>query len=342
MNNIKGNKLVYEGLLFVVIMVLTFRSIFRNQKIGEILYSIQKMPIKYMGIAVLLALLYVVGEGCMICFLLKKIGETTSVLRCVSYSFIGFFFSGITPSATGGQPMQLYCMKKDGNSISGSSVVLMTVAVVYKLVLVLIGIGILIFWNRSLKEYMGKYYGLYFLGLFLNIILVVILFFVMFYPQIIKSILCNLQKVLMYFRKKKIYDQEQVKINKFLNSYSETVVFLKHHKSLIGVILVGTFLQRITLFLLTYIVYCGLGLSTYGMLEIVLLQASIYVATDMLPLPGAQGITETIYKIVFQYIFPGSFLVVSMCITRGISFYFIMLVSFFVFWLTYFNKREEI
>lgn len=53
------------------------------------------------------------------------------LLRCISYSFIGFFFSGINPSATGGQPMQLYYMKKDGNKISSASVVLMTVAVIY-------------------------------------------------------------------------------------------------------------------------------------------------------------------------------------------------------------------
>lgn len=55
------------------------------------------------------------------------------------------FYSGITPSATGGQPMQLYEMKKDGNSVSSSTVVLMVTAVCYKLVLVCIGTFLLIF-----------------------------------------------------------------------------------------------------------------------------------------------------------------------------------------------------
>lgn len=35
------------------------------------------------------------------------------------YSFIGFFYSGITPSATGGQPVQLYYMSKDGEQRIG-------------------------------------------------------------------------------------------------------------------------------------------------------------------------------------------------------------------------------
>ena len=81
-----------------------------------------------MAAAVFLAVFFVAGEGCMIWYLLRGIGEQPTLLRCMSYSFIGFFFSGITPSATGGQPMQLYYMRRDGNALSASSVVLMTVA----------------------------------------------------------------------------------------------------------------------------------------------------------------------------------------------------------------------
>ena len=80
------------------------------------------------------------------------------VWRCIQYSFIGFFYSGITPSATGGQPVQLYYMNKDGNRISDSTVVLMTVAVVYKFVLVVMGTGILIFWHGPLIKELNHYF----------------------------------------------------------------------------------------------------------------------------------------------------------------------------------------
>ena len=62
---------------------------------------------------------------------------------------------GITPSATGGQPMQLYYMSRDDNRLSESSVVLMTVALIYKLVLVLIGIAALVFWQKPLRVYLA-------------------------------------------------------------------------------------------------------------------------------------------------------------------------------------------
>ncbi len=64
----------------------------------------------------------------MIWYLLRALNCGVSPFSCIRYSFIGFFYSGITPSATGGQPMQLYYMKKAGIKISDSTVVLMTVA----------------------------------------------------------------------------------------------------------------------------------------------------------------------------------------------------------------------
>lgn len=105
--------------------------------------------------------IFVCAEGSMIWYLLtsmrKKTDSQTTVLcvvgkekvcslwRCIQYSFIGFFYSGITPSATGGQPVQLYYMNKDGNKGSDSTIVLMTVAVIYKFVLVVLGVGMLLF-----------------------------------------------------------------------------------------------------------------------------------------------------------------------------------------------------
>ena len=60
--------------------------------------------------------------------------------------------------------MQLYYLKRDGNSWSLSSVVLMTVALMYKLVLVIFGAGILLFWHGPLRGYLGKgYYRLFLL-----------------------------------------------------------------------------------------------------------------------------------------------------------------------------------
>lgn len=98
--------------IFAAVMALTFWNVLRNQDFAGMTASIRKLSALSMAAAVFLAVAFVAGEGCMIWYLLKGIGEKTSLRRCISYSFIGFFFSGITPSATGGQPMQLYYNEK--------------------------------------------------------------------------------------------------------------------------------------------------------------------------------------------------------------------------------------
>ena len=306
MNKKKVHELIVNVGIFAAVMALTFWSVFRGQDFAEIAGAVGQMSGVYLFAAVFLAVFFVAGEGCMIWYLLRGIGQRTTLPRCVSYSFIGFFFSGITPSATGGQPMQLYYMKRDGNSLSAASVVLMTVAVIYKLVLVLTGVGILLFWGAPLKKYLQAYYGLYFLGLFLNVVLVVILLWAQ-------------------------SEARQEKVEQFLAGYQQTVAFLKSHKRMIVMTIAGTFLQRFSVFVMTYVVYRGLGLSGVAMLDIVLVQAAVYIAVDMLPIPSAQGITEAMYRCVFQNIFVGNYLVVSVCITRGVSFYLMLLVGLAVF-----------
>lgn len=331
MNKKKIRELVMNAGIFAVIMGLTFWSVFRGQDIAEIVGAIGQMSGVYLAASAFLAVFFVAGEGCMIWYLLRGIGERTTLPRCVSYSFIGFFFSGITPSATGGQPMQLYYMKRDGNSLSAASVVLMTVAVIYKLVLVLIGIGLLLFWGAPLRRYLQAYCGLYFLGLFLNIVLVVILLMVMFSQRTIRTCFYRIENVMVRFRLWKGSEKRREKMEQFLSGYQQTVLFLKSHRRLIGMTVAGTFLQRFSVFVMTYMVYRGLGLSGVAMADVVLVQAAVYIAVDMLPIPGAQGITEAMYRSVFRDIFVGKYLVVSVCITRGISFYLLLLVGFLVF-----------
>lgn len=331
MNEKATRKFFVHIVIFVVVMLLTFWFVFRNQDISRTVAAVQKMSGEYLAAAFVLAVLFVSAEGCMIWYLLKGIGERTRFFRCISYSFIGFFFSGLTPSATGGQPMQLYYMKRDKNSLSASSVVLMSVALVYKLVLVLIGIGILLFWNAPLRRYLQEYYALYFLGLFLNTALVAVLLLVMLSPGVIRGLFYRADNLFVRLRIWKPSGVRQEKMDRFLSGYQGTVHFLKGNKRMMAVILIGTFLQRFLVFVLTYVVYRGLGLFGVHIFDIVFVQASVYIAVDMLPIPGAQGITEAMYASVFGSIFTDRYLMASMCITRGISFYALMGIGLLVF-----------
>ena len=242
-------------------------------------------------------------------------------------SYHGFFYSGITPSATGGQPVQLYYMNKDGNRGSDSTVVLMTVAVAYKFVLVVMGLGILLFWLNPLRQELGNYFPLYLLGLALNVILVILILGVMLFPKVILKLALLFEGLFIRLKIWKPSEKREEKINGFIDSYQQAVTWLKDHKGSLLVVIFVTFLQRCSVFVLTYMVYLGFGLQGSGAMKVILLQAAVYIAVDMLPLPGAQGITELMYQAVFVHVFTGAYLIPSMLVSRGINFYFLLIVS---------------
>lgn len=308
-------------------MGLSFYTVFHGQDMEQAIAALRSLSPSALCLALLMALFFVSAEGMMIYYLLRSMNGRSGILQCISYSFIGFFYSGITPSATGGQPMQLYLMRKDKNSLSDSSVVLMTVALIYKLVLVLLGIAMLVFWYKPLKFYLREFIPLFLLGLGLNLILVLILLAVMLSPKGIKSIIIRAEKSLVKIRLLNVSDQRTEKIEQFVGGYQAAVHFLLTHKRKVFHVCLFTLLQRCSVFILTWIVYRGFGLEGADAVTVTLLQASVCIAVDMLPVPGAQGITEFMYRNIFDGIFTGGYLMPSLYVTRGISFYFLLFVS---------------
>lgn len=323
----KYGKLVFSAVFFLLVMFLTFSAFLKETNLEEVLAAVAGMNPGYLAAAAATAVLFVAMEGIMIWYLLSSMQGKSGLLRCIGYSFIGFFFSGITPSATGGQPMQLYYMKKDGNRLSDSSVVLMTVAAVYKFVLVLIGCMILLFWHEPLKKYLGSYMPLYLLGLALNTALVAALLFVMRKPGMADYAARGIEQFLVRVHVLKPSGTRVQKIDGFISGYRDAVKFLNGHRRKVAVVVLGTFVQRMMVFVLTWFVYRGFHLNGTPVTTVLWIQAAIYIAVDMLPVPGAQGITELMYKAVFAAIFTNAYLMPSMLAVRGLNFYLLLVIS---------------
>ena len=102
---------------------------------------------------------------------------------------------------------------------------------------------------------------------------------------------------------------------------------IRAHRGKLAVVIGVTLLQRCSVFFLTYVVYRGFHLQETGVMTIMALQSAVYLAVDMLPVPGAQGITELVYRSAFEGIFTKSFLIPSMLVSRAMNFYLPLLVS---------------
>ena len=112
-------------------MLLTFRLLFKGQELSDIIKDLKNADDKWLLAGLGLTFCFVAGESCIIHFLLRVCRQKVKLTSCLKYSFIGFFFSYITPSSSGGQPAQMYYMKKDGVKIGFSSLIMLLVTIAY-------------------------------------------------------------------------------------------------------------------------------------------------------------------------------------------------------------------
>ena len=129
-------------------------------------------------------------------------------------------------------------------------------------------------------------------------------------------------------------------MEEMVEQYRKVVQFLKTHVHVVIFLTLVTFIQRCSVFGLTYFIYRGMGLSGAGLFTVMALQAVVYITVDMLPLPGSQGITELVYAAVFGQIFVGGTLTISMCVTRGINFYLPFIVSAVAAGISFFRRKK--
>lgn len=74
-------------------------------------------------------------------------------------------------------------------------------------------------------------------------------------------------------------------------------------------------------------VYLAFGLQGQSFWAMVGLQGVLFLSVSSLPLPGAVGLTEGGFLLLYQTIFPGALLPSAMLLSRTVSFYFFLLLS---------------
>lgn len=159
--------------------------------------------------------------------------------------------------------MQLYEMKKDGNSVSSSTVVLMVTAVCYKLDVSLYRYISADFSGENAAQYLGGYFGLYLLGLFLNLAITFVVTGMIVLPQwiIAWADIFDRLFVKLHLWKASGSAGRQEKVRCFVQEYHRAVLFLKEHPGRLAAAFSLTFVQRNSAFVITWLVYCGMGFS---------------------------------------------------------------------------------
>lgn len=316
-------QLIINGVIFFGLISLTFWALLKDQDLNLVLDTISKaiLPFVFMGIC--LMFVYYGLEAWNVYRLMKSFGEKITFKRALKYVFINFFFSSVTPSATGGQPLEIYYMTKDG--ISGAhatiSVLLMTAGIEFAVVFLGILGGIL--GNDKISGPMALLYAY---GVVVNIAALIVMLLCVFWTNGVRGFLHNFFGLLNKFGIHKALVWREG-AEKSLEKYAEGSKYIKTHMKEFRFTMIRGVLQMSAFYLIPYMVFLALGLSGHSIFEFFILQSILFVSTSGIPLPGAIGASESVFLGLYTIVFPEEILSSAVLLNRGINFYLFVFVS---------------
>lgn len=296
----KTKKIIRNLIIFIALIILTFFIILKDANILEIFYAFISAKKAFILVAIICMVLYFMCEAINIGRTLKALGEKSSFLSNIKYALIGFFFSSITPAASGGQPMQIYYMHKDNISVANSTLALLINLSCMQITTISIALISVCFNYKYLNTAL---IWLFIIGILLNLSALTLLLISIFSKRMTKWLINAAIKVLKFFRIKNI-EAKKERFEKELEKYQGSADYIKQNKKLVIKNLLTTYLQFIIYYSISYWVYCSLGLKEHNIFEIITIQSILFATVSGIPSPGAVGVSEGGFIALYRKIFP--------------------------------------
>lgn len=333
----KIKKTIANLIIFILLIMLTFTLIFKDQDITQVLEIATKVKAQYIVIAIFAMCIYIAAESVNIGRILKELGEKSKFISNIKYTLIGFFFSSITPAASGGQPMEIYYMHKDGISVANSTLSLLMHLWSFQIVSITMGIISAILHFDVLKS--GLIY-LFILGIALNSSALALLVIGIFSKKLSAGLINLVVKILKFLKVKNV-EQKQERIEKELASYQESAIYIKQHKMLMLKTVLNTTVQLLFYYSVPYWIYRAFGFNTYNLWQVLTLQAVLYATVSGIPSPGSVGVSEGGFLGIFRNIFPETIISSAMLLSRGVNFYLLIVISSIVVIISTLKNKKD-
>lgn len=307
--------------LILIVGALTLKVLVGNENPTMILEHFTKLSIKWTLIGFACIGLYWAAETMIQHLLVERIHKGNKLWNSFKVVMSGQFFNAITPFASGGQPMQVFMMMKQGVPLGSSASVLLSKFIIYQLTLTLYSMIVLIV---QLKFFVVKVKGIAYLslvGFTVNAGVIVVLIMTAFMKKRTKKIgfwgIDLLHKLHII---KNAYDEKK-KLIKQVDLFSSNIDEMKNNRLLIARIGFLTATQLTAYFLIPYAVYRAFGLKGAEVLVIISAAAFVVMFSSFIPIPGGSGVAEGSFFLLFQLFFPQAILPTAVLCWRIITFY---------------------
>ncbi len=323
MNKRKIITLIYI-LLTIGVMVLIGVMDKNIKDMGRVFLKLDPL---WVGGGFLCMIFYWIGDAVILRYLTSSMYEGKHRLHSLKVSLVGQYYSAVTPFASGGQPVQVYYMMKDGIPIGYGSSILTVKFLVYQVVLSFYcAIAMALKFPSVMANY-PQIIWLSILGFIINAGAILLIFLVMVNKAFVLKMALKLIRAGHRLHLIKDLDKSWKSVSAHLEDFHKSAGFVRGNLKEVIIACFMTFLQLLFYFSITYFIYRAFDLSERTILDTITMQAVLYLTVSFFPTPGASGASEGGFYIFFSMFFPKELLFVSMLIWRAVSYYSNILVG---------------
>ncbi len=258
---------------------------------------------------------------------LRSVGFRLSIGRAVNACLIGFYYSNITPSSAGGQPMQVNSLRKAGIPVGYGT---MTATIRFVCNQFAVTVMCLIFWllNREFAaQQLGDKIWLARVGLVINFAAVPLFLMAAFQRNLIQRIAIGVIRLGVRLRLVRNEEAAIASTTNVLDTYHEALRELSRRPGQIMVQVLCSCLSLGGAMGAIYFVYHAFGFTGTPWYQLMTISFLLFISASYTPLPGASGAQEGGFLLYYANIIPGDRIGLALLVWRFFTYYLFLIVG---------------
>ena len=250
-----------------------------------------------------------------------------SIGRTINVALIGYYYSNITPSAAGGQPMQVNSLRKAGIPV-GYGTMAVTIRFFANQFIICMMSLVLFLCNRSfVYEQLGGAMWVVRIGWLINFSVVPLIALATWKRNWIQKLANWLVHLLSKIHLVRNEDAMIGKVTDVLDTYHQAMHDLLKRPGQITVQFLCSFISLLAMTGTVIFVYHAFGQQGTKWDQLLTLSCLLYVSASYTPLPGSSGAQEGGFVLYFGKIFMNGTIGMALLTWRFFTFYLFLIVG---------------
>ena len=319
----------------VIILIITVVFLWWSLKdnFNEVIETLFRSNIGWLIVALIVFCVYMLFDTLSTYGIIKIYKKDVTFKFALYLGLINKFFCGITPLSSGGQPMQIYELKKKGVPVSTGANIEVQAYMMFQIALMITAIISVIFDQIfHFFQYVPVLQNMMIAGFVINLAVLLVLLFVSFSKNfnkvVARGIINALAKVGLVRNKKARIEKWDAACKNYYQNGRE----LLHNKKVFARGVAYQCLALIAYYLLPIFIAFSIGCAdNLNVINVFTASSFVFVMGCYVPIPGASGGMEAGFMGFFGSFVAGPALNVFVLMWRGITYYLPMIAGAIAF-----------